>query len=226
MSWSERTESTDNTKSSTGTERTELRDVAALSPVRLPLVVVGGVVLALGVGILVQPSLARFIPIEAALLVLGNEYVLVAAFGVVAILGGLAVLLGRGVAGIDQTTPPDPEEVHPVPRSGESFDEFVSAGWLREWLLSDRHHRIRTRLRESAIDTVMRQDDCTREEARKRVDRGTWTEDAEVATFLADSGVPLQPAGALAALRGHSPYQRAARRTAEEIARYGEWEES
>lgn len=201
-------------------------DRSPLSPLRLWLVLVGAAVLAVGIVLLLQPSLAAFVPLEAALLLLGNEYVLVAAFGVAAILAGLGVLLGRGVGGINQTTPPDPEGVHPVPRSGEAFDDFVSAGWLREWLGSDRHHRIRTRLREAAIATVMRTSDCTREEARDRVDRGTWTNDTEVANFLSDGGNPTQAVGALAALRGESPYQRAARRTAAEIARYGDRRES
>lgn len=208
-----------------GPVRTDVRDGEEPSPLRIPLVVVGGIVLAAGLVILVRPSLAEFVPIEAALVVLGNGYVLVAAFGVAAILGGLAVLVGRGVSGIDQTTPPDPEDVHPVPRSGESFDEFVSGSVLQDWLLSDRHHRVRTRLRESAVDTVMREAHCTREEARTRVERGTWTDDDVAGDFLAEGGTSVPVGGALAALRGESPFQRAARRTAVEIANYDGGEE-
>lgn len=194
--------------------------VSILTPFRLLLLVLGGAVLALGIGILVRPSLAALVPIGPLLAVLGNEYLLVAAFGVVAILGGLSVLLGRGVGGIDQTTPPEPEEVHPVPRSGESFEDFLAASWLREMLLSDRHQRIRTRLREAAIATVVRQSNCTRQEARERIDSGTWTDESTAANFLATGGTVPSRGGVLAVLRGESPYQRSARLTAEEIARY------
>lgn len=196
-----------------------------LNRARIPLALLGGVVFALGVAVIVEPSTAESLPIEPVLELLGNEYVLVAAFGVAAILVVLAVLLARVVSGINQATPPDPEEVHRVPRFGESFDEFVSDAGVRAWLLTDRHRTIRTRLRDAAITTVIRESNCTRDEARERVERGAWTDDPEAAAFLAETGELGLAARVVAALRGESPFQRAARRTAAEITNYDAGEE-
>lgn len=186
-------------------------------PFRTPLAILGAVAFAFGLLTIVEPSLARAIPIAPLLALLGNDYILMAIFGVTALLVVLAVLVVRGMTGINQTTPPDPEEVHSVPRLGEEFDEFVSAGGLHLVTESERHEEVRSRLREAAIDTVMRASNCTRAEASTRVGQGTWTDDAAVARFLTEAGEPARSARIVAAIRGDSPFQRAARRTAAEI---------
>lgn len=196
---------------------------AEARPLRAVLALFGGTILAVGAVAIARPSFARGLPVEAVLGVLGNAYVLVAIFGGVAMLVVLAVLGARAIGGINQTSPPDPEEVHPVPRFGESFDAFVDDAGIRAWLLESRHEEVRTRLRESAIATVMHEGNCTRSTARERIDRAEWTDDPEVGAFLADSteaGDVGLGARVLAALRGESPFQRAARRSADEIARY------
>lgn len=188
--------------------------------VRIPLALLGGVVFALGMVTVVEPSTAQSIPVEPILEVLGNDYVLVAAFAAVAVLVLLVVVGARVVGGINQITPPDPEEVHPVPRFGQPFDEFVEDAGIRAWLLTDRHRTVQTRLREAAIATVMRESACTRAEARKRVEQGAWTDNPEVASFLAETEDLGLATRVVAALRGESPFQRAARSTAAEIASY------
>lgn len=208
---------------------------------RLPLMVLGGLAFALGVLTIVAPAVADAIPIEAVVALLGNDYILVAALAGAAVLVVLTVLVARGVTGINQTTPPDPEEVHSVPRFGEAFDEVISRGGLRALLTTERHRQVRTRLREAAIATVMRETNCTRAEARERVERGTWTDDPEAAAFLAEAkegnlesgsgpgpgpGPATGPGSATgvaarvrAAIGGETPFQRGARRTAAEIVR-------
>lgn len=196
---------------------------AAARPLRAVLALLGGTILAVGAVAIARPSFSRGLPVEAVLGVLGNAYVLVAIFGGLAMFVVLAVLGARAIGGINQTSPPDPEGVHPVPRFGESFDAFVDDAGIRAWLLEDRHEEVRTRLRESAIATVMREGNYTRSTARDRVDRGEWTDDPEVGAFLADSteaGDVGLGARVLAAIRGESPFQRSARRSADEIARY------
>lgn len=202
---------------------------------RLPLAILGGLAFALGVLTIVAPAVADAIPIEAVVALLGNDYILVAVLAGAAVLVVLTVLAVRGVTGIDQTTPPDPEEVHSVPRFGEAFDAVISGGGLRALLTTERHRQVRTRLREAAIATVMRETNCTRAEARERVERGTWTDDPEAAAFLAEAeegdleaGPATGPgpgsatgiaARVRAAIRGETPFQRGARRTAAEIVR-------
>lgn len=194
---------------------------------RLPLTVLGGLAFAIGLLTIVAPAVTAAIPIEAIVALLGNDYILVAVLAGVAILVVLTALGARIVTGLDQTTPPDPEEVHSVPSFGAEFDELVSRGGLRALLVTEQQREVRSRLRAAAIATVMHESNCTRSEARERVDRGTWTDDPEAAAFLATSRgsepapEQAQAPGFVARLRtafgGETPFQRGARRTAAEI---------
>lgn len=196
---------------------------------RVPLAVLGAVAFAVGLVTVVAPGVGGAVPIEPVLALLGNDFTVVAVFAIGALLVLLVALVARGVNGIDQATPPDPEDVHNVPIFGAEFDDFVSGGGVGALLGADRHEEIRTRLREAATATVMRESNCTRAEARERIERGEWTDDPAVASFLAgaaESGprrtAQLGLAGRLrAALGGNSPFQQTARRTAAEIVDYG-----
>lgn len=185
---------------------------------RLVLGLVGGGVFTIGLLTIVAPRLGAALSLDPLVALLGNDFVLIASFGVLALLSLGAVLVSRGVTGLNQASPPAPEDVHRVPYYGEPFDDFVTSGGLSGWVTDDRHEEVRTRLRQAAISTVMREASCTRTEARRRVDAGTWTNDAEIATFLTESGTPGLRARLEASLRGESPFQRAARTTAVEIA--------
>lgn len=184
----------------------------------LPLAILGGIAFALGLVTIIKPAIARIIPIAPVLALLGNDYVLVAVFALAALLVGVAVLVSCARSGISQSTPPDPEQIHNVPRFGSEFDDFLSERGFSVLTGTDRHREVRTRLRKTAIATVMRESNCTRDEARARVERGTWTDEPEAVTFLAESGEPGLTARIVAALRGDSPFQRSARLTAAEIA--------
>lgn len=205
--------------------------IASLETRRLrrPLAILGGLAFAVGLLAIVAPSAAAAIPIEVLVAVLGNDYVLVAISAVPAVLVVFVVLGTRVVTGLDQATPPDPETVHDVPSLGAEFDDLVSPGGLG-WVLGSGQERvIREQLRTAAIATVVREANCTREEAQRLVDRGEWTDDATAADLLAtpEGGAPLSvssPDPGLvtrirAALGGETPFQHAARRTASEIVR-------
>lgn len=179
-----------------------------------------GVVVFLVAGLfVVDPRAATDVPIQPVVDLLGNPYFLVAAFGVVALGSVLAVLVARALRGIDQAVLPTPEEVHRVPRAGEEFDDFIEDPGLRAWVSDDRHREVRERLHEAAVTAEMRAANCPRAEAEARVDRGEWTDDETVAAFLATERTPDLGARLVAAIRGESPFQRAARRTADEVAR-------
>lgn len=187
---------------------------------RILLVLLGGAAFALGVLSVAAPAATGTGTLGQLVGLLGNDFVLVAVLALLAILIVVAVLAGRGVGGLDQATPPDPEDVYRVPKAGEPFDDLVSAGGPLAWVEPDRHDEVRTRLRKAAVTAVMREANCTQVEAREHVEAGTWTENAEAAAFLTESGTPGLAARLTASLRGESPFQRAARTTAAEIAAY------
>lgn len=154
---------------------------------RIPLTVLGLLAFAVGVVTIVAPAIAAAVPIEAVVALLGNDYILVAAFAGGALLTVLAVLAARAATGLTQASPPEPEEIHNAALFGERFDEAVAARGLRSLVATDLHRELRARLREAAISTVMREENCTRAEAVERVERGTWTDDSPAARFLAGS---------------------------------------
>lgn len=187
---------------------------------RTPVVALGVLVFALALGVLLTPELGGAIPVDDAIDAAGSDYKLFAVFGAVALLVVLLVFLLRAVGGQDQATPPDPEDVRTAPVPGAEFDAVVDDGvGLRERLFGDTHERVRGRLRETATQTVMRRENCGREQARGRVETGTWTDDRDAAAFVGGADGPSPPVTSRvkAALRGRSWFQHGARRTAAEI---------
>jgi hypothetical protein len=187
---------------------------------RTPVVALGVLVFGLALGVLVTPELGASIPVGDAVDAAGSDYKLFVVFGVFAFLVVLVVLLLRVLGGQDQATPPDPEEVRTAPVAGAEFDAVVDGGLgLRERLFGDTREQVRSRLRETATQTVMRRENCGRETARETVETGSWTDDRDAAAFVAGENGPSPPISsrASAALRGRSWFQHGARRAAEEI---------
>lgn len=185
---------------------------------RLLLVAVGGIVLALGVFSIAAPRAADA-ALASLLAVVGYDWVLIGIVGLVALILVIAVLVAHGRRGIEQSTPPAPEDVFPVPRFGEDFDTFVEGSGGLAGVTGGRHEAVRERLREIAVTSVMRHENCTVGEARERVAAGDWTDDTEAAAFLSEYDTPGLGARLKAAVKGTSPYRRAAQVTAREIAR-------
>lgn len=168
------------------------------------------------------PGVADLVPVAPGAGDADLGYLLVAALGALAVLLVLAVLGARAVYGIDQAEPPAPETPQRVPRPGESFDDFVAGDiGLRDRLVGDRYQEVERRLRRTAVETLVRERGVTREEARRAVDRGSWTDDEVAAGFLASARTPPLGTRLVAAARGRSPFQRGARRTAVAIASLG-----
>ncbi len=181
-----------------------------------------------GLGALAVAVAAPGGPVEgavaAALAVAGSEYLLAAGIGVATLAVGLAAFLaGRDAA--TQTRTPDPERPVPVPAPGEPFDE-AAGDWrcLLPLVGRERRASVRERLRRTAIDVVAVAEDCDRETATDRVDRGTWTDDDVAAAFLAGTrGSSVRggssPGRRLAPLlRGRTPTGYRAERTVDAIA--------
>lgn len=158
---------------------------------------------------------AGFLPVDAAVTALGNDYFLVAAVGAAALALGLAAYASGRTANVDQTEMPTPERPASAPAAGSGFDADS-----RRWALAvpfygaDRRRRLRERLRTAAVEAVRHADNCDRGTAESRVDAGEWTDDSVAAAFLATDrrvslGVRLR-----SVLGGRPPVGYLARRAA------------
>ncbi|MFC4357943.1 hypothetical protein ACFO0N_08265 [Halobium salinum] len=157
--------------------------------------------------------------VEAA----GNDYVVFAVFGGIALLLVFVVAASRALFGQDQARLPDPERVQTAPHPGASFDRVVDEGLgLQARFFGDGGESVRERLRGLAAEAMMREAGVPRETARERVLAGTWTDDADAAAFLAGpSGPsPSMESRVAAAVRGRTWFQHGARVAADEVARH------
>ena len=186
---------------------------------RYALAAVGSAVMAVGLLLTVDPAIGSGVSVSGLVDRLGNDYLLVVPLGALAVLSVLAVLAARARSGVDQATPPDPEQVPTAPHPGSELDRLADDGLgLRARLFSDDGERVRERLRTAAVRTVMRSDGCSREVARGRVDSGDWTDDRAAAEFLAGGETLSVGERVAAALRGESAFQRGLHRAAAAIA--------
>lgn len=190
---------------------------------RFALGVIGIAVFLFGVGTVLAPSTAGALPVDAVIELLGSPYVFVAAFGVVAFVVVVGVMLARAIGGLDESSPPDPEDIYSVPRPGHQFDEFVDGGGsLGRRLFGSRHEDVRQRVEQTALTTLVRAGGLSRNEAETALARGTWTDDPVAAAFLSERQRPSLGQRLVAAVRGESPVQQGARRAALAIAHYDE----
>ena len=161
--------------------------LASLGRVTRVLLILGGVAM-LGVGLLVvfDPETEGVLRIDAAIEALGSDYVVLAVLGLLAV--GLALLLvaARRIRGVSEATPPAVEGVLTATYPGASFDQATGRrlGGFR-FGRSERDRR--DRLREAAIRATMRADGCSRTDAERRVDEGTWTNDLVAIAYLSAS---------------------------------------
>ncbi|MFC6838463.1 DUF7269 family protein [Halomarina ordinaria] len=185
---------------------------------RYAVVAVGALGFVGALAVLAVPSLAGALPVEAAIEAAGSDYQLLAVFGGLAAVALLGMLVVRAVGRVEQADPPTPETVEGVPVVGSELDAVVADGLgLRATLFSDEPDRLRERLREEAVRTLMRVENCPRAQAERRVDEGSWTDDAAAAAFLAGGRAPVRSRLA-AALRGRSWLQHGTAAAATAIA--------
>lgn len=161
------------------------------SPLRLVLVGLGivGLAVALASPAALEP-LTR--AVETAVEIVGHDWIIVAALGVVAVLvAGTLLISGRG-AKMHQTEMPTVERPVPVAAAGAPFDDVVG-GWRFILPLVGRSTRddVRERLRSAAVRSVAADEGIARAAARERVDDGRWTDDRIAAEFLAGTRTGL-----------------------------------
>lgn len=195
--------------------------------VRNLLASLGFAVLCLALVVAFVPAAGTAVPVSGAVEWFGSEYLLVGAVGAAALALVLTVLVAWLVSGVDRTEPPEPERVPTGQRFGAEFDRLVADDRRLRTRPFLPRNRVRERLREAAVRTVMRASGCSRSAARRRVDGGTWTGDREAAAFLGGEDGPSvsRRARIAAVLRAEAWSRRGARRAAAEIVRYADAEE-
>lgn len=168
---------------------------------------------------------SEVIPIRTLIAVLGNDYLLVVAIGAFGLFVAIPVLVSGRDGNLVQAEMPAPEEPVSVHPAGNEFDETVGS-WRYCLPIAGRSRRqeVRERLRTAAIETLMRTENCSREDARRLVDSGAWTNDPTVAAYLGDSDVAAVSVGTRAStfLTGRTWHEHCAYRAAAEIADRGE----
>lgn len=167
----------------------------------------------LGLVAAVAPEAAALLPAGALAAAVGSDYLLGAALAVVATVGALAVAVDRTAAGFDQATLPPVGTAPRGHRPGETVDAAL-AGEFGAWdhLRGRRRARVRRRLRRAAVGAVARTEHCPREEARRRVSTGEWTDDTVAARFLAGEPEADLLDRALDAVPGRSRFAHRTRR--------------
>lgn len=148
----------------------------------------------------------------------GGDYVLVSALSVLALVAAVPVIVSGRESQLDQAETPDPETSVDTPPAGASFDETVRGWRFRTPIVGDRTRTtVESRLRKAAVEAVMRNEDCGRDEARRLVRRGEWTDDDVAAAYLGSPQHSVLNAAVAALPRRQTPAEYSARRTADAI---------
>jgi hypothetical protein len=150
-----------------------------------------------------------------------NDYLLVMAFGVVAV-ALAAVVVATSRDSVRLRRPPEVERPTPAPEPGEHIDARLDG--VRPLVpVVGRAEReaVQARLRTAAVRAVAAQRDWPESRASTAIAERTWTDDRVAARFL-DGGVPSAFGSGVAALaNGETPLRYRARRTVAAIDECG-----
>lgn len=120
----------------------------------------------------------------------GDGTLIVIAFITISILlVALAININFMVKNGDVVTP-EPEAVSPVPQVGSDLDRIIENRLLAPHLPAEERHRIRERLRQTAIHTIQRTAGVSRPQAAELITQGEWTGNTTAAAFLGETELP------------------------------------
>lgn len=185
--------------------------------VRRWLAAVGAVVTVAGVTLLLAPGLAP-VTLDSTLAFVGVG-VATACVAALAAFGAIA-----GEEGTVSTVPDATDRRIP----GDEFDEAlaaVSAAGRRD---PGRHRRaVRERLEAAAVALLVEVEDCSPDDARRRLAEGDWTDDPAAAAFFREDEVPSLSTGDHLRLLagGDLPFRRRARRVVAALGRLADVDE-
>lgn len=144
-------------------------------------------------------SVAAALPVDAAVDLLGNDYLVVAAVAAVGFVLALLLVLSGRPGNVREVTTPDPERAVSLPVPGDEFDAAMASRLaLVPFVGRTDRTALREQLRTDVVHWVMRAENCPRSEAERRVADGDWTDDSRAALFLADGTSRWTRAGAVA----------------------------
>jgi len=139
--------------------------------------------------LLTDGNVATLLPVDAAVDLLGNDYLLVAAVAAVGLALALLLVLSGRPGNVDEVTTPDPERAVSLPVPGDDFDAAMGSRIALVPFVGGTDRRgMRDRLRGDVVHWLMRSENCSRTEAELKVATGDWTDDPDAALFLADGG--------------------------------------
>lgn len=151
-----------------------------------------GILLVLGTQVPAVASLFDALPTSAAVVALGNDYMLAAALAGLTLVVVVGLLLTDRSSVITNAAPPDVEVAMSLPTPGDDFEALRRR--RRSFLpYVGRENRevASERLRRAAIHQLMRYGNMRRPEAEAAVERGDWTTDRHAAILLR-ADVPLE----------------------------------
>ncbi|WP_128477516.1 DUF7269 family protein [Halorussus pelagicus] len=179
-----------------------------------PILTTVGVV-AVAVGLLLM-----FVPGFAA--AIGTGYAAVTVVGLLALVQAVRVARSRMATELRAAETDDVETVEAMPTPGEEFDRTVAElrSGPRRNLIRERSD-LRDTLETAALTAVADRENCSRDQARDRIETGAWTDDPHAATFLGGPDAPSPPLAdrVKIAASTQSPFQYRIRRTADAVAR-------
>jgi hypothetical protein len=176
----------------------------------------GALLALLGLVALAAPGLLTGLPANQGI---------VSLLGVVLLLGALREVQRRRSNDRAYAETPDTEETIDLPTPGDDFDRRFDALGMTRYRVGERE-RIREEVSDVAAETVVRRRGLSPEDARRRLDEGTWTDDPYAAALF--TGRP--PAvgrlpKAREILRSEPAFKTRTRRAVDELAGLAEGDE-
>lgn len=147
-----------------------------------------GVLLAvLGLAALAVPGLTAPLPVgDVAVSLLGG----------ILLVGAVRELQRRRTTELDFAATDDHETTIELPTPGDAFDRRLRRiAWVRGDRLE--RERVRDSVRDAAIDAIRRRRGCSRAEAERLIETGSWTDDPFAAAFLARERPDVSPTALL-----------------------------
>jgi len=141
------------------------------------LAVVGAAAVLAGVAVLVEPGLAGLIGVRA-------DQLVVTALALLAVLQGLAAVVGRLAGEGRAATPPAVERRFPATVPGSDFDDLLAdLPDLRVQRRNEERAAVRERLEALAIEVLVARG-LDETAARRQLEAGTWTADERAASLF------------------------------------------
>lgn len=161
--------------------------------------------------------------------VLGNDYIFIGIFGVLAFVIGLIALAAGRSSKLHQAELPEPEQPVLAAAPGAEFDSLIGRWWVDVPYLGGRtRETVRTRVREATIHAIMRAEGCDRDRALAAIEQGTWTDDELAARFVngSEDGFGSTSVRVRAVATGETMFERKVGRTIDALASLSTWTRS